>query len=81
MSGPLLVCHLPNGAPVLNYAPDDFPLAALGVHLAQPDEAIEEAPTALSLPLDTVQEEAPIAETIGAKAETEAGRRPIHSIP
>jgi hypothetical protein len=41
---PLLVCYLPNGAPVLNYAPDEFPLARLGAYLAQPDDPNETAP-------------------------------------
>lgn len=80
MSIPLLVCRLPNGAPVLNYAPDEFPLARLHALLAQPNEAIMETPTVFSLPLDTVQEEAPTTlEAIGAEAE--AGRQPKAIIP
>ena len=67
MPTPLLVCRLPNGAPVLNYAPDERPLARLLAALAQSDEAIEEALTVLSLPI-AVQKEAPIAiETTGAR--------------
>lgn len=85
MSEPLLVCYLPNGAPVWNLIPDEYPLADLGVtfakpDLAQPDEANDCAPTVLSLPLDAMQEEAPIAEagtTIGA---SEVGRQPSVSI-
>ena len=80
MSEPLLVCYLPNGAPVWNLIPDEYPLADLGVtfakpDLAQPDEADCEAPTALSLPLDAMQEEAPTgAGPTGANAEV--GRQP-----
>ena len=80
MSIPLLVCHLPNGAPVWNLAPDERQLASLHAHLAQPNEAIEEAPTALSLPVMAMQEEAPTTlEAIGAEAE--AGRQPKAIIP
>ena len=80
MSTPILVCYLPNGAPVLDYAPDEFPLARLHARLAQPDEAIIETPTVFSLPVIAVQEEAPTSlEPIGAGAE--AGRQPIIILP
>jgi hypothetical protein len=80
MPSPLLVCRLPNGAPVLDYAPDEFPLARLHAYLAQPDEAQVEALTVLSLPAMAVQEEAPTTlEAIGAEAE--AGRQPIIILP
>jgi len=80
MSIPLLVCHLPNGAPVWNLRPDDFPLARLHALLAQPNEAIMETPTVFSLPLDTVQEEAPTG-AVPTGANIEAGRQPNYSIP
>jgi hypothetical protein len=78
MPSPVLLCKLPNGAPVWDCAPDKHTFADLGVclarHLAH-DEAIDGAPTALSLP--PVQEEAPTAKAIGAN---EVGRRPSISI-
>jgi len=85
MSTPLLVCYLPNGAPVLNYAPDERPLAHLHAYLAQsdlaqPDEAQVETPTVFSLPLDAVQEEA-LASTGPTRAEAEAGRQPSTIVP
>ena len=79
MPTPLLVCLLPNGAPVLDYAPDEFPLARLHAYLAQSDEAQVEALTVLSLPI-AVQEEAPTTlEAIGASAEV--GRQPSTIVP
>jgi len=80
MSIPLLVCLLPNGAPVWNLAPDERQLARLHALLAQPDEAIIETPTVFSLPLDTVQEEAP-AGAVPTGANIEAGRQPSTIVP
>ena len=79
MSTPLLVCLLPNGAPVWNLMPDEHPLAHLHARLAQPDEAQVETPTVFSLPLDAVQEEA-LASTGPTRAEAEAGRQPTKII-
>jgi hypothetical protein len=70
---PIFWGYTPSGVPVYDYLPDEPPLCPLLVHLAQPDEADCEAPTALSLPLDAVQEEAPIAGAGTAIGASEAG--------
>ena len=79
MSTPPLVYYV-DGIRVENHAPDDFPFAPLHALLAQPDEAIIETPTVFSLPLDTVQEEAP-AGAVPTGANIEAGRQPSTIVP
>ena len=80
MPTPILLGRTPRGTPVYDCLPDEPILAHLLTHLAQPDEAIKEAPTALSLPVMAMQEEAPTSgEPIGASRQ--AGRQPTLSIP
>ena len=67
-TSPVLICTLPNGAPVLDYAPGQHVFARLAAHLVLAAiEAEESALTAQSLPETTAQEVAPTAEgAIGA---------------
>jgi len=64
---PVLICTLPNGAPVLDYAPGQHIFARLAAHLVLAAiEAEDKALTVQSLP-ETAQEVAPTAEgAIGA---------------
>ena len=67
-TSPVLICTLPNGAPVLDYAPGQHVFARLAAHLVLAAiEAEEKAQTAQSSPIATAQEVAPTAEgAIGA---------------
>ena len=67
-STPVLICTLPNGAPVLDYAPGRHIFARFAAHnLLAAREAILSALTAQSSPVATAQEVAPTSgEPIGA---------------
>ena len=56
---PVLLCRLPNGAPVWDYAPGQHVFARLHAHLALAIEADEKAPTAQSVPETAAQDVAP----------------------
>jgi len=58
-STPVLICTLPNGAPVLDYTGGQHIFSRLAAHLAEAIEANDEAPTAPGLPVATAQEAAP----------------------